>query len=283
MKIVLHFKVHLCTFCRSNDWISPDINSVSSVTVEICLKFSSSIVNVSCICHVLYHLYLNTCSRSANVGEFLFVLRPLLSCRYREIHKITLPHLIWHLLNTHMHRVTRMGEHGGTVPLPLQLSFHQSLSGESGNRTANLPVIGRPTLTTAEWGWMIDAIFEHFQNTCLSIIKTEIERLFYPVKGSIKHSPTRGNIDLRKSSRKTEKHWWLLENSRYIFVLFLFCLYCFFCFCLNHLWGKELLKDAVKLSCLFSFCPNLKMAGSTISKHGNNSFPLHKFILPWEV
>ena len=37
---------------------------------------------------------------------------------------------------------------GGELP-PLQLSVHQSfLSGESGNRTANLQVIGRPTLTT---------------------------------------------------------------------------------------------------------------------------------------
>ena len=52
-------------------------------------------------------------------------------------------------------------EHGGTVPCsrapqpwqgggppPLPLSVHQSLSGESGNQTTNLPVIGRPTLIT---------------------------------------------------------------------------------------------------------------------------------------
>ena len=52
------------------------------------------------------------------------------------------------------------GSMGGTVPCsraprpwqrgvlpPLQLSVHQSLSRQSGNRTANLPVIG-PTLTT---------------------------------------------------------------------------------------------------------------------------------------
>jgi len=31
---------------------------------------------------------------------------------------------------------------------PFQLSVHQPLSGESGNQTANLPVIGQPTLTT---------------------------------------------------------------------------------------------------------------------------------------
>ena len=36
---------------------------------------------------------------------------------------------------------------GGGLP-PLQLSVHRSLRGESGNRTANLLVIGRPTLTT---------------------------------------------------------------------------------------------------------------------------------------
>ena len=89
----------------------------------------------------------------------------LLSCKYREIHKISPPHLThpgWHLLSTHMHRVTHQlrqmpliddrsggqpftapGEHEGTVPCsrapqswqggglpPLQLSFHQSLSGE---------------------------------------------------------------------------------------------------------------------------------------------------------
>jgi len=57
--------------------------------------------------------------------------------------------------------ITAPGEHGGTVPCsraprpwqggglpPLQLSVHQSLSGESGNVTANLPIIRQPTVTT---------------------------------------------------------------------------------------------------------------------------------------
>jgi len=45
-----------------------------------------------------------------------------------------------------------MGFHGALqVSAPLQLSV-QSLSGESGNRSANFPVIGRATLTTEPLG-----------------------------------------------------------------------------------------------------------------------------------
>jgi len=105
-------------------------------------------------------------------------------------HEVTPPHLThpgWHLLNTHMHRVTLswrqmqytgvvgsqsqpitvpITEHGGTAPCsrgprpwqggglpPLQLSVHQSfLSCESGTRAADLPVIGRPNLTNVSHG-----------------------------------------------------------------------------------------------------------------------------------
>ena len=90
-----------------------------------------------------------------------------------EICPPLLTHPGWHLLtHAHAHTVietdaihwssgqpfTVPGEHGGTVPCSrapqpwqggeLQPSVHQSMSGESGNWTANLQVIGRPTLTT---------------------------------------------------------------------------------------------------------------------------------------
>ena len=116
--------------------------------------------------------------------SYLDTLRSdLLSCRYREIHEISPPHLThpgWHLLNTHAHAhahaqghtlfktdaihwsggqpIIAPREHGGAAPCsraprpwrggglpPLQLSVHRSLSSESGNRTADLPGIGRAT------------------------------------------------------------------------------------------------------------------------------------------
>jgi len=96
------------------------------------------------------------------------------------IHEIAPPHLThpgWHLLEhtctgshsqrkmpyileqwaaIHSARGARCLAQG--LP-PHQLSVHQSLSSESGNRTANLQVIGRPTVTTKTFNLSFFSMF----------------------------------------------------------------------------------------------------------------------------